>query len=149
MALRRHGGWSVVRDSAVGSFAAMRRNAESVEMTTKQGDCSLPAKKKKKNETEISVHLQAVPLCLLTSKVHCHAIQCFYVDFFCGRKWRRGDSRSWRQSRRSRPLPHFFFLHLFRASQSIDVGVSVSYPCKVIPSPLSDKVGLGRYRSRK
>ena len=47
-----------MRDSAVESFAAMRRNAESVEMTTKQGDCSLPAK----NETEISVHLQAVPL---------------------------------------------------------------------------------------
>ena len=30
-----------------------------------------------------------------------------------------------------------FFLHQFRASQSIDVGVSVSYPCKVIP--LSDE----------
>ena len=36
------------------------------------------------------------------------------------------------------------FLHLFRASRSIDVGISVagwvSYPCKVIP--LSDEVGL-------
>ena len=34
------------------------------------------------------------------------------------------------------------FLHLFRVSQSINVGVSVSYPSKVIPSPLSDEVGL-------
>ena len=33
-----------------------------------------------------------------------------------------------------------FFLHQFRASQSIDVGVSISYPCKVIP--LSDEDGL-------
>ena len=33
-----------------------------------------------------------------------------------------------------------FFLHQFRASRSIDVGVSVSYPCKVIP--LSDEDGL-------
>ena len=33
-----------------------------------------------------------------------------------------------------------FFLHQFRASRSIDVGVSVSYPCKVIP--LSDEHGL-------
>ena len=32
------------------------------------------------------------------------------------------------------------FLHQFRASRSIDVGVSVSYPCKVIP--LSDEDGL-------
>ena len=32
-----------------------------------------------------------------------------------------------------------FFLHQFRASRSIDVGVSVSYPCKVIP--LSDEDG--------
>ena len=35
----------------------------------------------------------------------------------------------------------FFFLHLFRASRrSIDVGVSVSYPCKVIS--FSNEVGL-------
>ena len=41
-------------------------------------------------------------------KVHCHAIQWFFVDFFCGRKWRRGDSRPRRRPTRSSPLPHFF-----------------------------------------
>ena len=55
--------------------------------------------------------------------------------FFCGRKWRPGDSR-----RRRRPTRSSFFLHQCWASQSIDVGVSVSYPCKVIP--LSDEDGL-------
>ena len=41
-------------------------------------------------------------------RVHCHAIQCF-LSIFCGRKWRRGDSRPRRRPMRSRPLPHLFF----------------------------------------
>ena len=59
--------------------------------------------------------------------------------FFWGRKWRRGHARPRRRPTRSRPSPHFF-LHRFRASRSIDVGVSVSYPCKLIP--FSDEDGL-------
>ena len=30
------------------------------------------------------------------------------MSIFCGRKWRRGDSRPRRRPTRSRPLPHFF-----------------------------------------
>ena len=40
----------------------------------------------------------------------------------------------------SQALAVIFFLHLFRASRSIDVEVSVSCPCKVIP--LSDEVAV-------
>ena len=65
-----------------------------------------------------------------------------FMSIFYGQKWRQGDSWPRLRPTRSRPLPYFFFLriHLFRASRSIDVGLSVSYPCKVIP--LSDEVGL-------
>ena len=72
-------------------------------------------------------------------KVHCHAIQWFYVDFFAvenGGEETRGRGAGQREA----GLCHTFFLHQFRASRSIDVGVSVSYPCKVIP--LLDEDGL-------
>ena len=68
----------------------------------------------------------------------------FLCRIFCGWKWRREDSRTRRWPMRSRPLPSFFFFTgLFRFSRSIDLGVSVSYPCKV--TPLSDEVWLWDY----
>ena len=71
-------------------------------------------------------------------KVHYRAIQCYYVDFVSDRKWRRGDSRP--QRRPTSCTEILAFLQLFGASWSVEVGVSVSCPCKVIP--LSDEVGL-------
>ena len=87
-----------------------------------------------------------LPVCIRECVCVCALLTALWLNvpcqsfIFCGRKWWRGDSRLQRRPTRSRPLPHSFFLHQFRASQSIDVGVSVSYPCKVIP--LSDEVGL-------
>ena len=75
----------------------------------------------------------------LTLKGALSRYSVIFMSIFCGRKWRWGDSRLRRLTTRSRPLSHFF-LHQFRASRSIDVAVSVSYPCKVIP--LLDEDGL-------
>ena len=50
------------------------------------------------------------------------------------------ETRGRGAGQREAGLCHTYFLHQFRASRSIDVGVSVSYPCKVIP--LSDEDGL-------
>ena len=62
--------------------------------------------------------------------MHCHALQCFYVDF-CGWEWWRGGSRPQRRPTSGRPWPQSFF-HRIGASRLIDIGVSVSCPCKVI-----------------
>ena len=43
-----------------------------------------------------------------------------FMSIFCGRKWRRGDSRPWRP--RTIPSLWPFFFHLFGASRLIDVG---------------------------
>ena len=50
------------------------------------------------------------------------------------------ETRGRGAGQREAGLRRTFFLHQFRASRSIDVGVSVSFPCKVIP--LSDEDGL-------
>ena len=72
-------------------------------------------------------------------KVHCHAIQWFYVDFFAVVN---GGEETWGRGAGQREaglwLCRTLFLHQFRgvrASRSIDVGVSisVSYPWKVVP----------------
>ena len=71
--------------------------------------------------------------------MRCHAIQCFYVDFLRSKMAaRRVEAAA--PANEKQAFAALFFLHLFRTSRSIDVGVSVSYPCKVIP--LSDEVGL-------
>ena len=73
-------------------------------------------------------------------KVHsgCHAIQWFYGDFLRSKMAARRLEAA--AGQREARLCRTFFLHQFRASRSIDVGVSISYPCKVIP--LSDEDGL-------
>ena len=68
-------------------------------------------------------------------KVHCHAIQWFYVDFFAVENGGE-ETRDRGAGQPEAGLCRTFFLHQFRgvrASRSIDVGVSVSYLCKVIP----------------
>ena len=65
-------------------------------------------------------------------KVHCHAIQCFYVDFFAVENG--GEETQGRGAdQRLAGLGRNFIFHLFGASRLMDVGVSVSCPCKVIP----------------
>ena len=72
------------------------------------------------------IHLaRTICLPMFFLKVHCHAIQCSYVDFFAvengGEEIRGRDT-----GQREAGLCHsFLFLHLFRALRSIDVGVSV------------------------
>ena len=66
----------------------------------------------------------------------------FYVIFFAvenGGEETQGRGAGQQEA----GLCRTFFLHLFRALRSIDVGVSVSCPCKVIR--LSDEVGLWDY----
>ena len=63
-----------------------------------------------------------------------------FCRFFCGRKWRRGDSRPRRRPTRSRPLPHFFSsVSSFAINRRRGMS-QLYYPCKVIP--LSDENGL-------
>ena len=65
-------------------------------------------------------------------KVHCHSIQCFYVEFLRSKMATRRILRTW---------PLFFF---FTCSELRDRSMSehqwASYPCKVIP--LSDEIRL-------
>ena len=66
-------------------------------------------------------------------KVHCHAIQCFYVDFLRSKMAAR-RLEAVAPANESQDLAAFsFFFTCSRASRLIDVGVSVSCSCKVIP----------------
>ena len=72
-------------------------------------------------------------------KVHCYALSvlCQFFAVENGGEENRGRGAGQREAGLCRT---FFALHLFQASRSIDIGVSVSWPCKVIR--LSDEVGL-------
>ena len=78
-------------------------------------------------------------------KVHCHDIQWFYVDF-CGRKWRRGDSRPRRRPTRSRPLPHFFSFTSFELRDQSTSG----YQSVILAKSFLSRTKMGfELRSRK
>ena len=66
----------------------------------------------------------------------------FYVDFLRSKMAaRRLEDAA--PANEKQAFVVLFFLHLFRASRSIDVSLAVSSPCKVMP--LSNKVGLWDY----
>ena len=71
-------------------------------------------------------------------KVHCRAIQWFFIDFLRSKMAARRLEAT--APANEKQACEALFFNQFRASRSIDVGVSASYPCKVIP--LSDKDGL-------
>ena len=82
----------------------------------------------------------------LLLKVNCHAIQWFNVDFFLRSKMAARRLEAAAPANKKQAFAFTFFLRRFRASRSINVGVSVSYPCKVILS--RTKTGF-EIRSRK
>ena len=69
------------------------------------------------------------------------------MSIFCGRKWRRGDSRPRRQPTRSRPLPHFF-LH-FTSFELRDQSTS-GYQSVTLAKSFHSRTNMGfEIRSRK
>ena len=77
------------------------------------------------------------------------------MSIFCGRKWRRGDSRPRRRPTRSRPLPHIFSspvssfainprrgISQLPLQSPILVPILVYVPPKQVLIPLSDEEGL-------